>query len=133
MYVGLTSTTRDSKPSSAGSRGYPAQPRPAASRPATPETPDPFGPATRVDVSTADKPAARPRPNPSSTPVRRRHRDPDHDLPVQGSDDGTVVFQVPDEVKFGSGSTSEDMEQLRLPAATAGTHPDPSTIDSIRI
>ena len=46
---------------------------------------------------------------------------------------GTVVFQVPDESKLRLRQYLDEMAQQQAASATAGTHPDPSTIDSIRV
>ena len=127
MYVGLTSTLRDPIQAPAA----PVQPQPQRA-PAPEPAADAFGPATRVDVS-ADKPA----------PVR--NREPvEHTVDVDTAtrtviyrskdpNTGTVVFQVPDESKLRLRQYLDEMAQHQAAAATAGTHPNPSTIDSIRV
>ncbi len=133
MYVGLTSTTRDSTAGSPVAALPAAPPKPAAPRPAASDVPDTFGPATRVDVSGADKAPALP-----GTAIVEHTIDIDTQTRtvIYRSKDpltGTVVFQVPDEAKVRLRAYLEDMAQHQAATATAGTHPDPSTIDSIRV
>src|SRR6478609_343776 len=108
MYVGLTSTTRDSTAGSPVPALPAAPPRLPGPRPATPESPDPFGPATRVDVSGADKAPALPGPAPvehtidvdtQTRTIIYRSKDPLT---------GAVVFQVPDEAKVRLRAYLED-------------------------
>ena len=133
MYVGLTSTTRDSTAGSPVAALPAAPPRPAAPRPATPETPTRSGRPPAWRCHGADKPAALPGTNPVEHTV---DIDTQTRTIIYRSKDpltGAVVFQVPDEAKVRLRAYLEDMAQHQAAAATAGTHPDPSTIDSIRI
>ncbi|MFO1150023.1 MAG: hypothetical protein U1E62_16725 [Alsobacter sp.] len=109
-----------------------APPAPAAASAPQPQAgTDRFGPATKVEIG-AD--------GPRSVPGQSRFEN------VISIDDttrsvvfkslnmaGDVVFQIPDESKLRLRAYLDEVAQHQAASTTAGTHPNPSAIDSIRV
>lgn len=131
MYVGQTTATRDLTPAPDAQAPAPVQAPPAPVAPAS-QPDDTFGPATVVEVKAAPAPSA------SSGAARVENVisiDQETKAVVfqQRSADGTVVFQLPDDTKLKIRAYFDELAQHQTAVATAGTHPDPSQIDGIRI
>lgn len=104
-----------------------------------PEQQDTFGPATQVALSPAAgaAPSFAAKPSSSSENVEKVISvDPDTRSVVYQSlneETGAVVSQYPDEAKLRLRAYIDELSQQQTQAATAGTHPDPASIDGIRI
>jgi hypothetical protein len=128
MYVGQTTTTRDLTPADAPAPAPVQAPAPA------PQPADAFGPATLVEVkATAPAPVAA-----AGSPQVENVISIDQEtrsvvFQSRNPDNGTVVFQLPDESKLKLRAYFDELAQHQTAVATAGTHPDPSQIDGIRV
>ena len=135
MIVGHTRTARDVSFTPATVAAT-VEPTPAPNPAPTSAPAEGFGPATRVEIGSgsAAKPAA-----PASTgsaPTENVINIDDQTRTVvfqsRNSSTGTVIFQIPDESRLRLRAYLEEVAQ-HTAAATAGTHLDPSRIDSIRV
>jgi hypothetical protein len=133
MTIGLT-TARDPLASAGVQQGSGVtQPAPApAPAPRPPAAGDSFGPATKVEIG-----AGAPSPAPGQSRFENVISFDDTTRSVVfkslNSATGDVVFQIPDESKLRLRAYLDEVAQHQAATATAGTHPDPSTVDSIRV
>jgi hypothetical protein len=137
MHVGQSTTTRDlalSTPVQQASPSVPSIPAAGSS--------DAFGPATRIALSNRGETASAAAPIPAEPrpAVENVEKvisvDPETRALVyqnRNEDTGVVVSQFPDDAKLRLRAYFDELTQQQTQAATAGTHPDPSTIDGIRI
>jgi hypothetical protein len=112
----------------------PQGPGVAPAAPAPPQKPaaDAFGPATKVEIG-----GDGPRPGPEQTRFENvvSIDDTTRSLVFKSLNaaTGDVVFQIPDESKLRLRAYLDELAQHQAASATAGTHLDPSNIDSIRV
>lgn len=127
MNVGQTSAPWAQPVSGLGQAAPAAQPAPPASVPAS----DSFGPATQVEIGQEKRPVAG-----RSTVENVISIDQATRSVVFQSRNATtrdVVFQVPDEAKLRLRAYLDEVAQHQAASATAGTHPDPSHVDALRV
>jgi hypothetical protein len=138
MHVGHSTTTRDLALSTPVQQAGPSVP----STPAV-ESTDTFGPATRIALSNGGETSfaavapVQSAPRPAVENVEKVISvDPETRSLVyqnRNEDTGVVVSQFPDDAKLRLRAYFDELTQQQTQAATAGTHPDPSTIDGIRV
>jgi hypothetical protein len=132
MTIGQTSPARDASVTAiaiVAPLSAPAAPAPVPSD----EPAESFGPATRVEIGETSKPA----PSPYMAAATENVINIDDQTRTvvfqsRNSATGAVIFQIPDESKLKLRAYLEEVAQ-QTAAVTAGTHPDPSKIDRIRI
>jgi hypothetical protein len=131
MTIGLT-TARDPLASASVQQGPGITPPAPAPAPQPQAATDTFGPATKVEIG-AD--ASRPPSGQSRLENVISIDDATRSVVFKSlnSATGDVVFQIPDESKLRLRAYLEEVAQHQAATATAGTHPDPSTVDSIRV
>jgi hypothetical protein len=93
---------------------------------------DTFGPATKVEIG-AEAPRSAPGQNRLETMISIDDTTRSVVFKSLNPSTGDVVFQLPDESKLRLRAYLDELAQHQAASATAGTHPDPSHVDSIRV